>query len=289
MIFNVKANCQHCEIVQSEFAQTVYSFVQERGINHNFEKEKKIFFGVIYFTQQAQIQEIFQGHGFNTVPYLTVSSMDMKRAPRLESFYPEEDKWLISGNEVYDARMQITFINNHLSTDVQIKFTFATIMFNNILVMIILGVFATLVKQMYSILLNQYTWMFVALVVYVICTAGTVFSILNGMPIFRFDRNEFGAVVITEYFQRGQRGQWAGEGYIMSVMATIIGLLFLFLNNVDAFSDDKYQQRITVYFILFSLFILQQIYIACYRIKSPWYNPSFSPPDYYTTGSLLKD
>lgn len=27
MIFNVKANCQHCEIVQSEFAQTVYSFV----------------------------------------------------------------------------------------------------------------------------------------------------------------------------------------------------------------------------------------------------------------------
>ena len=213
----------------------------------------------------------------------------MKRAPRLESFYPEEDKWLISGNEVYDARMQITFINNHLSTDVQIKFTFATIMFNNILVMIILGVFATLVKQMYSILLNQYTWMFVALVVYVICTAGTVFSILNGMPIFRFDRNEFGAVVITEYFQRGQRGQWAGEGYIMSVMATIIGLLFLFLNNVDAFSDDKYQQRITVYFILFSLFILQQIYIACYRIKSPWYNPSFSPPDYYTTGSLLKD
>jgi len=33
MVFNVKANCQHCEVVQSEYAQTVYSFMQERGIN----------------------------------------------------------------------------------------------------------------------------------------------------------------------------------------------------------------------------------------------------------------
>jgi len=244
---------------------------------------------VLYFSQAADVQEIFKGHAFNTVPYLTVSAMDMKRAPRLDSFYPEEDKWLISGQEVYDARMQITFVNNHLSTDVQIKFTFTTIVINNIIVMIILTAFATLVKQMYNILLNQYTWMFVGLVVYVICTAGTVFSILNGMPIFRFERNEFGAVVITEYFQRGQRGQWAGEGYIMSVMGTIIGLLFLSLNNVEKFSDNKYQQRMYVYILIFVLFVLQQIYLACYRIKSPWYNPSFAPPDYYTTGSLMKD
>lgn len=53
LIFNVKANCIHCEIVQSEFSQTVYSFVQERGINANFEKERKIFFGVLYFNQAA--------------------------------------------------------------------------------------------------------------------------------------------------------------------------------------------------------------------------------------------
>lgn len=154
MIFNVKNNCPHCEDVQNEYAQTVYSFVQERGINKNFEKEKKIFFGVLYFEQNQDNQDIFVGHAFNTVPYLTVSSMDMKRAPRLESFYPEEDKWLISGAEVYDARMQITFVNNHLSTDVQIKYTFGTILFNNIMGMVILTLFATLVKKMYNILLN---------------------------------------------------------------------------------------------------------------------------------------
>jgi hypothetical protein len=55
VIFNVRANCPHCEIVQAEYAQTVYSFVQERGINTNFEKERKIFFAVFYFDQAAQV------------------------------------------------------------------------------------------------------------------------------------------------------------------------------------------------------------------------------------------
>lgn len=54
-IFNVRSNCPHCEIVQAEYAQTVYSFVQERGINTNFEKERKIFFAVFYFDQAAQV------------------------------------------------------------------------------------------------------------------------------------------------------------------------------------------------------------------------------------------
>lgn len=174
--------------------------MQERGINANFEKEKKIFFAVFYFNQGTEVQKIFKGHNFNTVPYLAVSAMDMKRAPRLENFYPEEDTWLISGNEVYDARMQINFVNNHLSTDVQIKYTFANIIYKNLIVMTVMAVFATVVKKMYSILLNQYTWLAVAMFVYVVCTAGTVFSLQNGMPIFRFEKNEFGAIVISEYF-----------------------------------------------------------------------------------------
>lgn len=256
VIFNVKANCPHCEVVQSEYAQTVYSFVQERGINANFEKEKKIFFAVFYFNQGSEVQKVFKGHNFNTVPYLVVSAMDMKRAPRLDSFYPEEDTWLISGNEVYDARMQINFVNNHLSTDVQIKYTFANIIYKNLIVMTFMAVFATLVKKMYSILLNQYTWLLVALFVYIVCTAGTVFSLQNGMPIFRFEKNEFGAIVISEYFQRGQRSQWAGEGYIMSVLGVIIGLSYLCLNNITALVEDKYQVRMCVYILVVFLFIL---------------------------------
>ena len=223
------------------------------------------------------------------MPYLVVSAMNMKRAPRLESFYPEEDAWLISGNEVSDARMQINFVNNHLSTDVQIKYTVANIIYKNLVVMAVMAVFATLVQKMYTILLNQYTWLAISLIVFVICTAGVVFSLQNGMPIFRFEKNEFGAIVIGEYFQRGQRSQWAGEGFIMSILGVVIGMSYLSLNKVTQFLDDKQQIRMFVYIIIACIFIMQKLYLVAYRIKSPWYDPSFMPPDYYQRGSLAKD
>ncbi len=59
-----------------------------------------------------------------TVPFLAVSAMDMKRDSWPETFYKEEDRWLISQSEVSDAQKQIDFINNHLRTDVHIKYTF---------------------------------------------------------------------------------------------------------------------------------------------------------------------
>ena len=49
IIYNVKKNCPFCEEVQSEYKQMVYSFIKERGINKDFKKEKKIFFGILYF------------------------------------------------------------------------------------------------------------------------------------------------------------------------------------------------------------------------------------------------
>jgi len=39
-----------------------------------------------------------------TVPYLTVSSMDLKRDSKPEGFFKEEDMWLVTSNEVYDAQ-----------------------------------------------------------------------------------------------------------------------------------------------------------------------------------------
>ena len=54
VLFSVKTNCKVCEEVSQEFDQTVFSFVQERGINKDFSKEKKIFFGVLYFSQDME-------------------------------------------------------------------------------------------------------------------------------------------------------------------------------------------------------------------------------------------
>ena len=67
---------------------------------------------------------LFKSLEMTTVPFLAVSAMDMKRDSKPETFYKTEDKWLISQSEVSDAQKQIDFVNNHLRTDVHIKYTF---------------------------------------------------------------------------------------------------------------------------------------------------------------------
>lgn len=93
-----------CDLVQPEFEQAVFSFVQERGINKDFSSERNVFFGVFNFGPSEEIQEIFVQHDFRTVPYLTVSTMNLKRDSAVENFFAEEEKWHISGSEVYDAQ-----------------------------------------------------------------------------------------------------------------------------------------------------------------------------------------
>ena len=121
------------------------------------------------------------------------------------------------------------------------------------------------------------------------CTGGLVYSMINQTPWFKFEKNEFGSVVITEYFMRGRRGQWAGEGYLVSVLVTIIGLTYLYMNNVEHMIKTKTEIRMAVLICLGSLFVMQQLLLVAYRIKSPWYHPGFMPPSYYQTGSLLQD
>jgi len=54
--------------------------------------------------------------------------------------------------------------------------------------------------------MNQWVWFGIAIMVWIICTAGIVYSMLNNMPWFKYERNEYGSIVVAEYFMRGQRG-----------------------------------------------------------------------------------
>jgi len=174
----------------------------------------------------------------------------------MEKFYETTDLWLIGSNEVYDAQKQIDFVNNHLRTDVKIKFTFLQILIKNVLGLSLIVILFFFVKFAYPILLNQKTWFAIAIAFWVVFTGGLVYSMLNTMPWFKFERNEFGQVVIAEYFMRGQRGQWAGEGYIASILCTVIGISYLGLCNIEKFFENKSSQRLAVMALLVALYIM---------------------------------
>lgn len=71
------------------------------------------------------------------------------------------------------------------------------------------------------------------MITYAICTGGVVYAIIHNVPWFKMDRDQFGNVYISEYFMKGQRGQWAGEGYIFSTLCIACGLTLIALSRVD--------------------------------------------------------
>jgi len=172
---------------------------------------------------------------------------------------------------------------------VHIKYPFTTILWKNFVAFCVIALLFKAVSSVYSFLLNQWVWYSISLIVFFVCTGGIVFCMLNNSPLFRFDRNEFGSVYVKEYFMRGQRGQYAGEGYIASALFTCIGLSYLFLANTEKFCDDKTKQRGYILMTVVGIYALQTALMMIYQIKSPWFNPGFSPPDYYQRGSLLQD
>ena len=59
--------------------------------------------GVLYYTSDASMRAIFDGHNFKTVPYLATSKQAQKRDPNSD-FYKTEDKWLIKATEVSEVQ-----------------------------------------------------------------------------------------------------------------------------------------------------------------------------------------
>ena len=219
-------------------------------------------------------------HGFKTVPHLTVSLQKTKRNEG-EEFYKEEDKWLVRADEIYDANKIIEFFNKRLGTDIQITFPLSTILIKNITFLAIFVVVLTLLRYLRVIMLEPAVWFFVAMMTYWICTGGIVYSIIHGVPWFKLERDQYGGVFISEYFMKGQRGQWAGEGYIFSTLVCLAGLSLLALARINTLIAKPAQRRIASFVILLVVYVLCELILVCYKFKSPWYGPGFAPPGHY--------
>jgi len=263
----------------TEFQYAVYSFLHS---THS----KPIFFGIVYYTQEFLPH--FHFHNFKTVPYITVSLQKQKRS-ELEDFYKEEDRWLVNGNEIYEASKIIEFLDKRLGTSTKLQYPFSVVIQRNLVFMGIVFGLMWAMKFIRQLLLMPQVWFAGAITTFFICTGGIVYSIIHGVPWFKFDRDEFGKVFISEYFMRGQRGQWAGEGYIVSFLVVMSGLGFIFLMRIQDYFKDSLKQRMAILGGIMVIYLLNQGILICYQIKSPWYGPTFMPPAHYMRGPLMND
>lgn len=87
-----------------------------------------------------------------------------------------------------------------------------------------------------------------------------------------------------------QRSQYAGEGYIVSLLCLMASLCFLFFVRLDKLVSLKGESRgVALCVMLLAGYVLVHLFLLCYRIKTPWYNTSFMPPQDYVRGPLARD
>ena len=88
---------------------------------------------------------------------------------------------------------------------------------------------------------------------------------------------------------RSKKGQYGAEGYIVSMLALVIGLIFLAIAKVNAFIENNMKKRVAVALLAFAAYYLINVYLDIYRIKVTWYSNKFMPPDNYIKGPLWRD
>lgn len=97
-IFTVRSGCDGCDAVYSEFTGVSYSYQQASADK----LDTPAFFGVLYYTSDPKVRDIFTLHNFKTVPYFATSKMQQKREDI--DFYKSEDIWLVKANEAAEVQ-----------------------------------------------------------------------------------------------------------------------------------------------------------------------------------------
>ncbi len=132
--------------------------------------------------------------------------------------------------------------------------------------------------------LSPKLWLVASFIVYIVCIGGIVYNILRGTPFAGYYRNG----TIKQYISRERRGQYIGEGLLMSSVFVIGGTAFYSFNWI-AKIENMWLNKLFCAFAIFLIIAVLRICENVYKIKAKWYGPQFFPPGHYVHGPLMKD
>lgn len=172
-----------------------------------------------------------------------------------------------------------------------LKLPLLTVLIKNFVLFSVLALVITVLAKARNALVDPVLWWVISLFGYVLCTSGFIYSELHGMPMFRFDKDQYGNMFISEYFMKQQRSQYAGEGYIVSFVATGASMCFLLIVRSEALLGEMSRdtRRVVLCLLMVLAYAGIELYLTCYKVKTPWYGSSFMPPADYIRGPLMRD
>jgi hypothetical protein len=286
--YTLSKKWDHCVQIEEELKQVAYSYVQSGKCTKSEENPRPIFFSKIEYGEETG--EFFVSSDFNSVPILALLSPETKNKLRV-SFkleYPEKHLWKISTQDFFDAGKILEHVNKITHNNIELKYTLYRIMAGNIIIFGAIGVLFFFRDYIGLILQNKIVWMIGTSIIFIQCVGGIAFNMIHKVPTFRYAQDENGEVYIEEYFQRSQRSQYSGEGYMASMLMFSIGalmVLYAYVNRIKNTFTREVVWLVLIVAIFFGIVLLQGIF----ALKASHYSPSFYPPDHYMKGPLSID
>lgn len=124
----------------------------------------------------------------------------------------------------------------------------------NLILFTVFGVLIVIVIKAKPFLSNPTLWFALAIIGFGICIQGFVYNMLNNNPVFRFDQDKYGKMFVSEYFMRGMRQQYAGEGYIVSALSLVFGMALLGLAKANTIVKTPTQRRVFIALLIILCF-----------------------------------
>lgn len=224
--YTLSQNCDHCVDIEKELQQVSYSYIKSN--KHLLEHtQRPIFFVKIEYNQANS--EIFAASGFQSVPIICLANEKLakKYAKNGDAKYDSKYEWKMSTQDFHDAGKLLEHVNKVTHSDVELKYTLYRIMMGNILIFGIAGVLFFFKDYLGGLLRNKTIWMVGTAIIYIQCIGGIAFNMIHKVPTFKYGHDSTGGMVVEEYFQRNQRSQYAGEGYMASLLMFTIGALMV--------------------------------------------------------------
>jgi len=276
--------CQPCQEIEQMLGTVIYSY-KEAGAQYpqtSPSKSRAVFFAKVTYSQENH--QIFQSHGFVSVPNLIVTHPKSVVYENNRFTVPKEDIWEFHGSGDLHPQKILDFVNNRAARNIELKTPPINTVITLLFVFLVLGVGGVLIYKLHSFLLSPVVWYLGGVLVYFICISGVVYNIIHSVPMIGVNQR----TGEPEMVHPGQRTQYGAEGFMMGFMMCLVGISFVGLNNIRYMESPK-KMRIAGYLVfLLGVYATLKI-ITTYKLKSPWYGPGIFPPEHYVKGSFMRD
>jgi len=286
--YTLSKKCEHCVSIEGELKEVAYSYIQSDKHKPS-DGSRPIFFAKVEYNDE-KTGMFFAASDFSSVPILGFANSELKNEYYLNYHLTYIDKylWKFSSQDFNDAGKLLEHVNKLSGENVEQKYTMYRIMAGNALIFSVIGVLFFFKDNIGSLLQNKYVWIVGTSLIFIQCVGGIAFNMIHKVPTFKYAQDSNGEVYIEEYFQKSQRSQYSGEGYMISMLMFTIGALMVVYTYVNRIKSQVKREVICLALIVaifFGVTVLQTIF----SMKASHYNPTFYPPEGYMKGPLSVD